>query len=140
MDANQKKNDHRVRSSPGAFSEQKIIENQTFSFFIHLEKSLKSLQLLSNSCFCLFYILHDHRITKHTFWATKLVPKWYQNDHGRYQKQGLENAPISGHENVPKWRPKMVQNTSLGGLWALLGGPRVQQEPQEAESNPRWPL
>ena len=49
---NRIKFDHRVRSRPGALSKQKIIENQTFFSFFHFEKSLKSLQGSSNSCFC----------------------------------------------------------------------------------------
>ena len=118
-----------MRSRSGALSGQKIKANQALSFS-HLEKSSESLQLSSNSCFCSFGLLRDHRCTKHIFRAPKMVPKWCQNNHRRGSKQGLANALISGRENDPKWRPKWSQKRpgreplrALGGLWALSGRP-----------------
>ena len=37
----------------------------------------------------------------------------------------------------PENRPEKVPKRVLADLWALLGGPEVQQEPQEAENYPK---
>ena len=105
-----------------------------------LWKIVEILARVIKSALFAFYLLRDHRKTKQTFWAPKLVPKWSQNDHGGGLKQGLENTLTLGSKLFQKGIPKMVSKRpgrvpkrALGELWALLGGPRAPKEPQESE-------